>query len=403
MTFEERMQIADKISQRSHQVQWSGIRVMFALADRVPDVINLGIGQPDFDTPEFIREAAKKALDDGYTRYPPGAGFIDLREAIAEKLKRENNITADPHSEIFVSVGAMQGVFNSVLNLVNPGEEVIVIDPGYDYYSQIGLFGGVPVPVPVSKQNQFQVEPDQIRKAITPRTKLIMLNSPSNPTGAILERETLTEIARIARQNEIMVVSDEPYEKIVFDGRKHVSIASLEGMKELTVSLFTLSKTYAMTGWRIGYVVAHQSIIAEMEKLMEHMVSSVTAFVQRAALAAISAPQDFVQDMLREYEKRRLVIYQGLNEIDGISCTLPAGTFYAFPNISSFGMTSWDFAKYLLQEGKVATIPGSIFGRQGEGHLRLSFAADTARLEEALFRIKKATSLLRRVKLVPKP
>jgi aspartate/methionine/tyrosine aminotransferase len=403
MTFEERMQIADKISQRSHQVQWSGIRVMFALADRVPDVINLGIGQPDFDTPEFIREAAKKALDDGYTRYPPGAGFIDLREAIAEKLKRENNITADPHSEIFVSVGAMQGVFNSVLNLVNPGEEVIVIDPGYDYYSQIGLFGGVPVPVPVSKQNQFQVEPDQIRKAITPRTKLIMLNSPSNPTGAILERETLTEIARIARQNEIMVVSDEPYEKIVFDGRKHVSIASLEGMKELTVSLFTLSKTYAMTGWRIGYVVAHQSIIAEMEKLMEHMVSSVTAFVQRAALAAISAPQDFVQDMLREYEKRRLVIYQGLNEIDGISCTLPAGTFYAFPNISSFGMTSWDFAKYLLQEGKVATIPGSIFGRQGEGHLRLSFAADTARLEEALSRIKKATSSLRRVKLVPKP
>jgi aspartate/methionine/tyrosine aminotransferase len=396
------MKIADKISQRSHQVQWSGIRVIFALAAQVPDVINLGIGQPDFDTPEFIREAAKKALDDGYTRYPPATGFTDLREAITEKLKRENSITADPDSEIFVSIGAMQGVFNSVLNLVNPGEEVIVIDPGYDYYSQIGLFSGVPVPIPVFEENHFQVEPDRIRRAITPRTKLIMLNSPANPTGAVLERETLTEIAHIAQQNDIMVVSDEPYEKLVFDGRKHVSIASLEGMKELTVSLFTLSKTYAMTGWRIGYVVAHQRIIAEMEKLMEHMVSGVPAFVQRAALAAISAPQDCIQDMLREYDKRRLVIYEGLNEIDGISCILPAGTFYAFPNISSFEMTSWDFAKYLLQECKVATIPGSIFGNHGEGYIRISFAADALRLEEALSRIKKGTSSLRRGQPLPK-
>ena len=390
------MNIASKLSTRSHQVQWSGIRVMFSLAAQVHDVINLGIGQPDFDTPKFIRDAAKMALDEGYTRYPPAAGFGDLREAIVQKLKKGNNIIADPHSEIFVSVGAMQGIFNSILNLVNPGEEVIVIDPGYDYYSQISLFGGVPVPIPVFEENCFRVDPDYIRKVITRKTKLIILNSPSNPTGAILDQGILTEIAKIAQYNGVMVLSDEPYEKIIYDGKKHVSIASLDGMKELTVSVFTLSKTYAMTGWRIGYVVAHQSIIAEMEKLMEHMVSGVTALVQRAALAAIQGPQDCVQDMLKEYEKRREVTYEGLNEIEGITCILPEGAFFAFPNISKFGMTSWDFAKYLLKECGVATIPGSIFGSQGEGYIRLSFAIDVAQLKEAISRIKKGTKALQK-------
>jgi len=388
------MDIKQNISKRSHQVQWSGIRVMFALADEIPGVINLGIGQPDFDTPDFIREAAKKALDEGYTRYPPAAGFKDLREAIARKIRRENHIIADPHSEIFVSVGAMQGVFNSALNLVNPEEEVIVIDPGYDYYSQIGLFGGVAVPISVFEDNHFKADPADIKKAITRKTKLIIINSPSNPTGAIIDEEILIEISKIAQHYGIFVLSDEAYEHIIFDGKKHVSIGSFDGMKDLTISIYTFSKTYAMTGWRVGYVVANKNIIAEMEKLMEHMVSGVTAVAQRAALAAIEGPQDCVSDMVREYAIRRQVIYEGLNGIEGITCILPEATFYAFPNISKLGMTSWDFAKYLVKEYKVATVPGSIFGNQGEGFLRISFALDVAKLKEGISRIKKGAESL---------
>jgi len=377
-----------KQAQRNSGVEWSGIRIMFAIADEIPDIINLGIGQPDFDTPNFIREAAKKALDEGYTRYPPAKGFHDLRLAIAEKLKRENHIAADPDTEIFVSVGAMQAIFNSVLHLVEPGDEVILIDPGYDYYSQIRLFGGTPVPVPAYDSNRFKVDPADLQAAITPRTKLIILNSPSNPTGAILEESQLAEIARIAQDHKIFVLSDEPYEHILFDGKQHISIASFEGMKELAISVFTMSKSYAMTGWRVGYVIAPPFIIDEMEKLMEHMVSGVTAVSQRAALAAIIAPQDSVREMLSHYEKRRAIVHQGLNEIEGITCMLPEATFYAFPNISKLGLTSWDLAKYLAKEHQVALIPGSIFGKRGEGYMRLSFATGEDLLQEGLARIQ---------------
>ncbi len=368
---------------------------MFALADEIPGVVNLGIGQPDFDTPEFIREAAKGALDEGYTRYPPAKGFADLREAISEKLRKENQIIANPASEIFVSVGAMQVIFNTHLHLVEPGDEVIIIDPGYDYYSQIGLFGGVPVRVPAREENLFKVDPADVKAAVSSRTKLIILNSPSNPTGAVLDEFQLRAIAALAREHQIFILSDEPYEHILFDGRRHISIASLEGMKALTISAFTLSKSYAMTGWRVGYVTAPRFIIAEMEKLMEHQVSGVTAVAQRAALAAITGPQDCVKEMLGEYEKRRAIVYKVLNEIDGVSCILPEATFYAFPNISEVGLSSWDLAKYLLREHKVALIPGSIFGRNGEGYLRLSFAASEGELREGLSRFKAGVEALR--------
>jgi aspartate/methionine/tyrosine aminotransferase len=388
------MDIKNYIARRSFEVEWSGIRVMFALADEIPGVINLGIGQPDFDTPAFIREAAKKALDNGYTRYPPAKGFQEVREVIAQKVKEKNNIIADPNSEIFVAVGAMQVIFNTVLHLIESGDEVIVIDPGYDYYSQIRLFGGVPIPVPAFEKNLFKVNPEDIRAAITDRTKLIIINSPSNPTGALLDADILNEIARIARENNVFVLSDEPYEHIIFDGKKHVSIGSFEGMKERTISAFTLSKSYAMTGWRVGYAVAPKAIIDEMEKLMEHMVSGVTAMAQRAALAAIQAPQDCVSEMVGEYDKRRKIIHEGLNAIEGISCILPESTFYAFPNISRCGLSSWDFAKYLVREHKVAVVPGSIFGKRGEGYVRVSFAADAEKLREALSRIQKGVEVL---------
>jgi aspartate/methionine/tyrosine aminotransferase len=390
------MTIVKHLSNRTHEVEWSGIRIMFALADEIPDVVNLGIGQPDFDTPEFIRDAAKLALDEGYTRYPPAKGFEDLRQAIAAKLKRENNIIADPDSDIYVAVGAMQVIFNTCLHLLNPGDEVIVVDPGYDYYSQIRLFGGVPVAVPVYESNRFKVDPADIEAAITNKTKLMIINTPSNPTGAIFDEEILREIARMAMEQDLIVLSDEPYEHILFDGHRHISIGSFEGMAERTISAFTLSKSYAMTGWRVGYTVAPPAIIDEMEKLMEHMVSGVTAVAQRAALSAIAAPLDCVQDMVATYDKRRRFVYEGLNAVDGIKCLKPESTFYAFPNIKSLGLSSWDLAKYLVKEHKVAVVPGSIFGKAGEGYVRLSFAASIEQLQEGIARIARGVAALRR-------
>ena len=383
------MNIEKLFAKRNAGVEWSGIRIMFAMADKIEGVTNLGIGQPDFDTPIHIRDAAKKGLDQGYTRYPPAAGFQDLREAVARKVETENQLQADPDSEVFISVGAMQGIFNVMLHLVNQGDEVIVVDPGYDYYSQIRLFGGVPVRVAVKEENLFKIDPEDVKKAVTPKTKAIILNTPSNPTGAVFDRKSLEQIATICKEHEIMVISDEPYEHILFDGNEHVSIGSFDGMKDLTVSIYTLSKSYAMTGWRVGYVVANKAIIAEMEKLMEHMVSGVTAVAQRAALAAITESQDCVKQMVERYAKRRELMYNGLNSIKGISCVKPESTFYAFPNISSFGMSSWDFAKYMVKEHKLALLPGSIFGENGEGFARLSFATSSRNIETALKKLQK--------------
>jgi aspartate/methionine/tyrosine aminotransferase len=383
------------LADRTHEIEWSGIRIMFAMADEIPDVVNLGIGQPDFDTPAFIREAAKQALDDGYTRYPPAKGFADLRRAVADKLRAENGIVADPDSEIYVAVGAMQVIFNTCLHLLNPADEVIVVDPGYDYYSQIRLFGGVPVPVAAHESNRFKVDPADIKAAISDKTKLMIINTPSNPTGAIFDEPILRSIADMAIENDIWVLSDEPYEHILFDGHQHISIGALEGMAERTISAFTLSKSYAMTGWRVGYTAAPKAIIDEMEKLMEHMVSGVTAVAQRAALAAITAPPDCVQEMVATYDKRRHLVHEGLNAIDGIHCLKPESTFYAFPNISSTGLSAWDLAKYLVKEYKVAVVPGSIFGRAGEGYVRLSFAAGRQQLEEGIARMARGVAALK--------
>ena len=388
------MTTQEYLADRTHEVEWSGIRIMFAMADEIPDIVNLGIGQPDFDTPEFIRDAAKQALDDGYTRYPPAKGFANLRRVIAKKLKKENGIVADPDTEIYVAVGAMQVIFNTCLHMLNPGDEVIVIDPGYDYYSQIRLFGGVPVPVSAHESNRFKIDPEDIRSAITDKTKLMIINTPSNPTGAIFDEEILRSLADMAIEHDIWVLSDEPYEHILFDGHRHISMGSLEGMAERTISAFTLSKSYAMTGWRVGYTVAPKVIIDEMEKLMEHMVSGVTAVAQRAALAAISAPQDCVQEMVATYDKRRHLVHEGLNAIEGIGCLEPESTFYAFPNISSFGLSSWDFAKYLVKEHKLAVVPGSVFGKAGEGYVRLSFAASMEQLREGIARIERGVASL---------
>lgn len=384
------MHVNAGMSNRISRVEWSGIRNMHAKAAKLEGVINLGIGQPDFDTPDHIVEAAKVALDQGYTRYPPAQGFADVRQAISKKLRHQNGITADPETEIMVTVGAMQVVFNTMLNFIEPGDEVIVMDPGYDYFSQIRLFGGKPVPVPLYEINGFHLDPDDLRAAITPKTRMVVVNSPSNPTGAVFDRALMQEIAEIAIAHDLYVFSDEPYEDLMFDGREQISIAALPGMKERTITAFTLSKTYAMTGWRVGYAVGTATVIAEMEKLMEHLVSGVTAVSQRAALAAISGPQDCVADMVAAYERRRHVVHDGLNAIEGVSCLLPESTFYAFPNIKSLGLSSWELADHILKVARVITIPGPIFGENGEGYLRLSFAVEDEELRDALARMKQA-------------
>jgi len=245
------------------------------------------------------------------------------------------------------------------------------------------------VRIPAREENRFKIDPDEVARVITPKTKAFILNTPSNPTGAVFDRNILEQVAALCQKHGIMVISDEPYEHILFDGNDHVSMGSLDGMQDLTVSIYTLSKSYAMTGWRVGYVAAHKAIIAEMEKLMEHMVSGVPSMAQRAALAAIEGSQDCVRQMVERYAQRRDLLINGLNDIKGITCIRPESTFYAFPNISSFGMSSWEFARYMVENHKVAMVPGSIFGDNGEGYVRISFATSSANLEEALKRIEK--------------
>ena len=252
------------------------------------------------------------------------------------------------------------------------------------------------MPVRVREENGFRLDPDEVRAAVTDKTKMLILNTPANPTGAVLDAETLGEIAELCRERGLLVLSDEPYEHILFDGAEHVSIGSLEGMAERTVSAFTMSKSYAMTGWRVGYAVAPPWLIDQMEKLMEHMVSGVPAMTQRAALAAITGPQDCVAEMREAYARRREVVHRGLNRIPGISCLKPQSTFYAFPNIKELGLSSWELAKYLVKEHRVALVPGSIFGPGGEGYLRLSFAAGTDQLKEGLARIEAGVQALKK-------
>ena len=378
------------LANRNSAVEWSGIRTISMMMGKIQSgAVPLSIGQPDFDTPEHIVDAAKHALDDGYTRYPPAKGFEDLRVAIANKLSVKNKIIADPDAEVFVSSGAMHAIFNAILQIVEPGDEVIVVDPGFDYYSQIGLFGGKPVPVTAHARNNYRVDPQDIRNAVSSRTKLLILNSPANPTGALLDGQTIHEIAKIAMARDFLVLSDEPYEDIIFNG-EHVSIGSIDGMKDRTISVFTFSKSYAMTGWRVGYVTAHHKFISEMEKLMEHMLSGVAAVSQRAALAALQGSQVCVHEMCGKYKERRDIVCSALDEIDGISYVLPESSFYVFPNISKICTDSWKFSKYLIAEYKLGTIPGRVFGARGEGHLRISFAANETTLKEGVSRLKRA-------------
>ena len=303
-------------------------------------------------------------------------------------MKQENDFDADPNGEIMVTAGAMNALSLSILSTVNEGDEVVIPDPGYvSYVAQVLLAGGVPVYVPLLEKNDFRVTVDDLEGIISKKTRMIILNSPSNPTGAVELEEDLKGIADLAVDNDVLVLSDEPYERIVYAGNHHYSIAALSAMHDRTLSIFSFSKTYAMTGMRIGYMTGERKLIRQMTKLQEHYVACVNSVAQKAALAALRGPQKCVQDMMAEYARRRDLLVDGLNNTGVISCRKPAGTFYAFPNITKSGYDSKTLAQRLLTDAKVVTVPGVAFGKNGEGHIRLSFATDIENIREAVRRI----------------
>jgi len=376
-------------SSRVERIPRSGIREIFDMARGIPDLVHLELGEPDFRMPDHITQAAIQALREGFTKYTPNAGDEELRQAISEKLKCENNIDAEPNGEIMVTAGAMEALSLSIMATVDEKDEVVVPDPGYvSYIAQVLLAGGIPVFVPVSEDNDFRLRADDLQKVVTKRTRLIIINSPSNPTGAVLPKEELREIADLASDRDLLILSDEPYERLVYPGSLHHSIAALPRMLEHTISVFSFSKTYAMTGMRIGYMVSGKGLIRQMTKMQEHYVACVNSIAQKAALAALRGPQTCVENMLKEYAHRREILINGLNKTDVFTCKKPAGTFYAFPNVTKTGQDSRTLARNLLKEARVATVPGVAFGEQGEGHLRFSFANSVENIKEALRRIE---------------
>jgi aspartate/methionine/tyrosine aminotransferase len=383
-----------ELSARVNSLQTSPIRKLIDLVERTPNVIGLHCGEPDFDTPIHIREAAKKALDEGYTRYTPTAGLMELREAIAEKLRKENNVKADPETEITVTVGGFAAIFSTLQAVINPGDEVIIPEPVWPSYGGlVKLAGGNPVLFQL-RAPDYALNTALLEEKLTERTRMVIINTPNNPTGAVYKPEELEALASLAMKHDFLVLADEVYEKIVFDDAKHFSIASLAGMRERTVTVNSFSKTYAMTGWRVGYVVANEKITAGLRRVHSYAVSCVSPISQRAALAALTAPQDRVGRMVKEYKERRDIFVEALNNLSGFNCVKPKGTFYVFPDIHGAGLPSVDFAERMLKEAGVAAIPGSAFGRSGEGHLRMSVAVSRDSLFEAMKRIKRFVASL---------
>lgn len=368
----------------------SGIRRLFELASKHKDVISLGIGEPDFDTPQHIKDYAIDALNKGMTHYTPNNGMRILREAISEKLKRENGIEADPDRNIIVTVGGNQAFLLILSTFIRLGDEVIVPSPFFvTHAAAVRLSGGVLVEVKTSMENGFRVVPEDLRRAITRKTRCIIINTPNNPTGAVLSRKELEEIADIAMEHNIKIISDEVYEKLVYDGTEHVSIASLNGMFDMTITVNSFSKSYAMTGWRLGYAVADPGTVAKMTKFQMYLAACPVSFAQYAAAKALRDPRSnaATESMRQEYQKRRNYLYKRLSEINGLGVSRPMGAFYMFPRIDAADDKT--FAERLLTEGRVVVVPGSAFGTYGKGHVRLCYATSLNNIEEASNRIER--------------
>jgi len=386
---------ADRMASLGTETAFEVLARAKALERQGKEIIHLEIGEPDFDTPKNIKEAAVKALYAGYTHYVPAAGIPELREAIAEYISKTRKIPVDPE-EVVVTPGAKPIMFFAILACVDRGEEVLYPNPGFPIYeSMINFVGAKPVPLPLLEENDFRLDHEYVKEKITKKTKMIILNSPENPTGGVLTKEDLKVIADcIANRDDVIVLSDEIYSRIIYEGT-HESIASLPGMKEKTIILDGFSKTYAMTGWRLGYGVMRKDIAEKITQLMINSNSCTCAFVQMAGVEALKGPQDSVEKMVAEFRKRREVIVEGLNNIKGITCKKPKGAFYVFPNIKGIGKKSKEFSDYLLNEAGVAVLPGTSFGKYGEGYLRISFANSVENIKKALDRISKAVEKLR--------
>ncbi|GIK66622.1 MAG: aminotransferase [Chloroflexota bacterium] len=373
------------IADRIEMVPPSGIRKFFDIAATMDDVISLGIGEPDFTSPAGVIQAGIEALKQGETHYTSNNGLIELREAISQYINRLYDIEYDPAHELLVAVGVSEAMYLAVTATINPSEEVIIPEPCFvSYMPEVVFAGGVPVMVPCYFEQDFQVAPADIEKAITSRTKAILLGYPNNPTGAVLSRERLLEIAKIAEKHDLLVISDEIYDRLVY-GVPHTQFATLPNMRERTVVLGGFSKSHAMTGWRIGYAAAPEPIINAMRRIHQYTIMSAPTVAQYAALKALEHEEE-VQAMVSEYDRRRKLLVNGLNQL-GLDCFEPRGAFYAFPRIKASGMDENIFSEKLLYEEKVAVVPGSAFGVSGEGFVRACYATSYEKIEEALERL----------------
>ncbi|MDK2372534.1 MAG: pyridoxal phosphate-dependent aminotransferase [Candidatus Korarchaeota archaeon] len=357
-------------------------------------VIHLEIGEPGYQPPKHVLEATKKAIDEGKTKYTPASGIYELREAIAERVSNSRGVKVEPEN-VVVTVGAKMSIFAALMAFVDPGDEVIIPMPAYPSYESVTRFvGGVVKPVVLKEERKFSPDVNDILEKVTDKTKAIVINTPSNPTGGIYRREDLEEIVSLALKKDILIISDEIYEDIIFDGRKHESVLSIAGAEEVTVLVSGFSKTWAMTGYRLGYAVAKEDIAQKIAQIQLNAASCPVHFAQVAAVEAIRGPQDEVERMVKDYEKKRDIIYEEIQKIKGFSMIKPAGTFYAFPNIKGTGLSSEELADRLLNEAGVALLPGTAFGESGEGFLRISFAGPMEDIVEGMKRIREFVSSL---------
>ncbi len=375
------------LSPRAVAMRPSGIRKFFDLAAEMPDCISLGVGEPDFKTPWAVRDAGIESLELGRTRYTANAGLKELRVQISRYLERRMDLHYDPMHQILVTVGGSEAIDLCVRALVSPGDEVIIPEPSFVCYDPITtLTGGVPVPVACREENQFRLKAEDLKAAITPKTKLLILPFPNNPTGAVLEKRDLEEIAEVLRGTDIMVLSDEIYAELTYGDQKHISVASIPGMAERTILVNGFSKAYAMTGWRLGYACGPAPVIQLMTKVHQLAIMSAPTTSQYAAIVAMRDCDNEIEQMRAEYDQRRRYLVKAFNDM-GLSCFEPKGAFYVFPCIKSLGMTSQEFCGTLLQEKHVAIVPGDAFGASGEGYCRVSYAYSVEHLQEAVKRI----------------
>lgn len=375
------------LSETVQKLKPSGIRKFFDLANSIEGVISLGVGEPDFVTPWAVREAAILSLEDGYTSYTANAGLLELRIEIASYLEKKFDVSYHPETEIIVTVGASQAIDITLRAILNPGDEVIVVEPCFVAYAPlVALAGGVPISVGTNNVNGFKLQAEELEAHITSKTKAIMICSPNNPTGSQLLKEDMEKLTSIVIQHDLLLISDEIYAELAYD-EAYTSFAALPGMRDRTILISGFSKAFAMTGWRLGYVCANDSLTQEMLKIHQYTMMSAPTMAQHAALEALRDGADEVEQMKKSYRRRRNFIVKSFNEI-GLRCHVPGGAFYAFPSIEMTGMTSDEFAEKLLMEEKVAVVPGSVFGLGGEGHIRCSYATSMEQLKQAVSRIE---------------